>query len=216
MVRSKRISPHVTSTIEVDVTSLVNWRNKEKENFLNAHGVKLTYTPAIVIAAVKALKDFPGINISVSGNYIIKKIHINIGIATVLPDGNLIVPVIKEADKYNFVNISSQIADLAERARKNKLNPSEIMGGTFTITNMGRYDTITGTPIINQPEVAILAVGAIKKKPAVVIINGIESIGIRDIIVLSLTYDHRAVDGSLGGSFVQAIGKYLSEDLPEI
>ena len=215
MVRSKQISPHVTSTVEVDVSSLVNWRNKEKDKFYKLHGVKLTFTPLVVVAAVKALKDFPGINISVAGNYIVQKDYINIGVATALPDGNLIVPVIKGADKNNFVSISRQVADLAERARKNKLNPTEIRGGTFTITNMGRYDTITGTPIINQPEVAILAVGAIKKKPAVVLVNGIESIGIRDIMVLSLTYDHRVVDGSLGGSFVQRIGKYLSEEIPD-
>ncbi len=215
MVRSKRISPHVTSTVEVDVSFLVSWRNKEKDNFYKTYGVKLTFTPVIVLAAVKALKDFPGINISVVGNFIVQKDYINIGVATALPNGNLIVPVIKEADKHNFVSISRKVADLAERARKNKLIPAEIKGGTFTITNMGRYDTITGTPIINQPEVAILAVGAIKKKPAVVIVDGIESIGIRDILVLSLTYDHRVIDGSLGGSFVQSIGKYLSEEIPD-
>jgi 2-oxoglutarate dehydrogenase E2 component (dihydrolipoamide succinyltransferase) len=177
--------------------------------------VKLTYTPAIISATVKALKDFPGINISVSGNYIIQKKYINIGVATALPDGNLIVPVIKDTDKCNFVSLARQVSDLAERARNNKLKPSEIKGGTFTITNMGRYDNISGTPIINQPEVAILAVGAIKRKPGVVLLNGEETIGIRDILVLSLTYDHRVVDGALGGSFVQSIGNYLSEELPE-
>lgn len=216
MVRSKRISPHVTSMVEIDVTTLVNWRNTHKDNFLKTHGIKLTYTPAMVVAVVKALKDFPGINISVHGNQIVQKKYLNIGIATALPDGNLIVPVIKEADKSNFVRIAHQIVDLAKRARENKLNPTEIKGGTFTITNLGRYENISGTPIINQPEVAILAVGAIKKKPAVVTSEGIESIGIRDIMVLSLTYDHRVVDGSLGGSFVQQIGKYLSEELPEL
>ncbi len=214
MVRSKRISPHVTSTVEIDVTSLVNWREIKKEDFFKKHGVKLTYTPIIVLATVKALKDFPGINVSVAGDYIVRKKYINIGIATALPDGNLIVPVIKDADKCNFISIARQIADLSDRARKNKLLPAEIKGGTFTITNMGKYDNISGTPIINQPEVAILAVGAIKKKPGVVLINGNDSIGIRDILVLSLTYDHRVIDGSLGGSFVQTIGKYLSEELP--
>lgn len=215
MVRSKRISPHVTSTVEIDVTSLVNWRNANKDSFFDKHGVKLTYTPVVVLAAVNALKDFPGINISVSGNFIIRKKFINIGVATALPDGNLIVPVIKDADKCNFISIARKVTDLAQRARENKLIPAEIKGGTFTITNMGRYENISGTPIINQPEVAILAVGAIKKKPAVVITDGNETIGIRDIMVLSLTYDHRVVDGSLGGSFVQTLGKYLSEELPD-
>ncbi|MBA7519579.1 Dihydrolipoyllysine-residue acetyltransferase component of pyruvate dehydrogenase complex [subsurface metagenome] len=215
MVRSKRISPHVTSTVEVDVTSLVLWRNKNKDNFSKKYGVKLTFTPTVVYAAVKALKEFPDINISVSGHSIIRKKYINIGVATALPDGNLIVPVIKDADKRNFANIALQVADLASKARQSKLKPSDIKGGTFTITNMGRYDNISGTPIINQPEVAILAVGAIKRKPAVVINNGTETLGIRDIMVLSLTYDHRVVDGSLGGSFVQTLGKYLTKELPE-
>ncbi len=215
MVRSKRISPHVTSTVEIDVTSLVNWRNSNKDGFLKKQGIKLTFTPVVVLAAVKALKDFPGINISVAGNYIIQKKYINIGVAAALPDGNLIVPVIKDADACNFVSLSHQVADLAKRARESKLNPTDIKGGTFTITNMGRYNNISGTPIINQPEVAILAVGAIKRKPAVVSIHDIETIGIRDIMVLSLTYDHRVVDGSLGGSFVQTLGKYLSEELPD-
>ncbi len=215
MVLSKRISPHVTSTVEIDVTALVNWREMKKEDFFKKHRVKLTYTPVIVAATVKALKDFPGINVSVAGNYIVRKNYINIGIAVALPDGNLIVPVIKNADKCNFISIARQINDLSDRARKNKLLPAEIRGGTFTITNMGKYDNISGTPIINQPEVAILAVGAIKKKPGVVLVDGNDSIGVRNILVLSLTYDHRVIDGSLGGSFVQTLGRYLSEELPD-
>lgn len=215
MVRSKRTSPHVTSMVEIDVTPLVQWREQNKEVFLEKHGVKLTYTPVIVHAVTKALKLFPGINISVAGDKIIRKNYINIGVATALPDGNLVVPVIREADKRTFVNLALQLNDLAERSRQGKLIPSEIKGGTFTITNMGQYDNVSGTPIINQPEVAILAVGAIKKKPAVVRIDNTYSIGIREIMILSLTYDHRVVDGSLGGSFVRTIGKILEEELPD-
>lgn len=209
MVRSKRTSPHVTSMVEIDVTALVQWREANKEAFFAKHGVKLTYTPVVVEAAVKALKDFPGINISVVGDLIVRKSYINIGVATALPNGNLIVPVIRDADKRNFVNLTTELTDLARRAREGKLTPAEIKGGTFTITNMGQYDNVSGTPIINQPEVAILAVGAIKKKPAIVNVNGEQSIGIRDILILSLTYDHRVVDGALGGSFVRAIGNYV-------
>ena len=183
--------------------------------FYKKYGVKLTYTPVIVLAAIHALKKYPGINISVSGNYIIQKKYINIGVATALPDGNLIVPVIKDADKKNLSSLASSLADLAGRARSGNLSPNEIRGGTFTITNMGQYENISGTPIINQPEVAILAVGAIKKKPGVVRIHNELTIGIRDIMVLSLTYDHRVVDGALGGSFVREIGHYLETILPE-
>ena len=215
MVSSKRISPHVTSMLEIDVTRLVQWRSNCKDGFYQKHGIKLTYTPVIIMACIKALKDFPGINISVSGDYIVYKKYINIGVATALPDGNLIVPVIKEADKRSFVNIALHLAKLAEKARNSKLEPSEIKGGTFTVTNLGLYDNISGTPIINQPEVAILAIGAIKRKPGVVKIDEQESIGIRDILVLSLTYDHRVVDGSLGGPFLKAIGDYLVASLPE-
>jgi 2-oxoglutarate dehydrogenase E2 component (dihydrolipoamide succinyltransferase) len=216
MVRSKRTSPHVTSMVEIDVTSLVNWREKNRAAFIEKHGVKLTFTPVFIEAAVKALKEFPGINISVAGDQIVRKSYINIGVATALPNGNLIVPVIKDADKRNFINLSKELADLANRAREGKLNPAEIRGGTFTITNMGQYDNVSGTPIINQPEVAILAVGAIKKKPGVVKLNGELTIGIRDIMVLSLTYDHRVVDGALGGSFVRAIGSYLENFQPSL
>jgi 2-oxoglutarate dehydrogenase E2 component (dihydrolipoamide succinyltransferase) len=215
MVSSKRISPHVTSMVEIDVTELVLWREKNKDAFYKKYGVKLTYTPVIVLAAIHALKKYPGINISVSGNYIIQKKYINIGVATALPDGNLIVPVIKDADKKNLSSLASSLADLAGRARSGNLSPNEIRGGTFTITNMGQYENISGTPIINQPEVAILAVGAIKKKPGVVRIHNELTIGIRDIMVLSLTYDHRVVDGALGGSFVREIGHYLETILPE-
>jgi 2-oxoglutarate dehydrogenase E2 component (dihydrolipoamide succinyltransferase) len=215
MVNSKRISPHVTSMIEIDVTSIVQWKKDNKDQFINKYGIKLTYTPLIVMAVVKALKDFPGINVSVSGENVILKKYFNIGIATALPDGNLIVPVIKEADKCSFVKVVSLLSDLAERARKSKLEPFEIKGGTFTITNLGPYDNISGIPIINQPEVAILAVGTIKRKPWVVINKGQETIGIRDIMILSLSYDHRVVDGALGGSFLRAVGSYLTSDLPE-
>lgn len=215
MVRSKRTSPHVTSMVEVDLTRVVQWREANKQRFQEIHGVKLTYTPVIVEAVVHALKEFPGVNISVSGDKIIQKSYLNIGVATALPDGNLIVPVIKNADQRNFVNIALVLHELVGKARNNKLTPADIKGGTFTITNMGQYDNVSGTPIINQPEAAILAVGAIKKKPAVVKINNELTIGIRDIMVLSLTYDHRVVDGSLGGSFVRAIGKYLESRLPE-
>ncbi len=215
MVQSKRTSPHVTSMVEIDVTELVVWRERKKAEFQRRHGVKLTYTPVIVEAAVHALKKFPAINISVSGDYIIYKKYINIGVATALPDGNLIVPVIKDADKRSFPNIAIDLADLASRARTGKLSPNEARGGTFTITNMGQYENVSGTPIINQPEVAILAVGAIKKKPAVVKLNNELTIGIRDILVLSLTYDHRVVDGALGGSFVREIGRYLETIIPD-
>jgi 2-oxoglutarate dehydrogenase E2 component (dihydrolipoamide succinyltransferase) len=215
MVRSKRISPHVTSMVEIDVTGIVQWREKNKKAFEEKHGIRLTYTPMIVEAATRALKDFPGINISVTGNHIIQKKKINIGVATALPDGNLIVPVIKETDKQNFVSLARELADLAARARSGKLQPAEIKGGTFTITNMGPYENISGTPIINQPEVAILAVGAIRKKPGVVMVNGEATIGVRDILILSLTYDHRVVDGALGGSFVRRIGEYLESNIPD-
>lgn len=215
MVRSKRTSPHVTSMVEIDVTHLVRWREANKKKFLEKYGIKLTYTPVFVEAAVKALKQYPDMNISVSGNYIIRKKYIHIGVATALPGGDLIVPVIRDADERNFANIATELSGLAQRARAGKLKPVEIKGGTFTITNMGQYDNVSGTPIINQPEVAILAVGAIKKKPAVVTINNEQTIGIRDILILSLTYDHRVVDGALGGSFVKAIGDYLVNNLPD-
>ncbi|MCY1633089.1 dihydrolipoamide acetyltransferase family protein [Marinifilum sp. D737] len=209
MVQSKQVSPHVTSFIDVDVTGLVQWRNKIKNEFLQKEGQKLTFTPIFVEAVTKALKDYPMVNVSVDGDKIIRKKFINIGMATALPSGNLIVPVIKSADEKNLVGITKQVNDLADRARVNKLQPDEIQGSTFTITNLGAFGSTTGTPIINQPEVAILAVGAIKKKPAVIETPQGDTIGIRNIMVLSLSYDHRVVDGALGGMFLKRVAEYL-------
>ncbi|BAX79410.1 dihydrolipoamide acetyltransferase family protein [Labilibaculum antarcticum] len=209
MVNSKQISPHVTSFIDVDVTGLVQWRNKVKDEFLKKENQKLTFTPIFVEAVTGALKDYPMVNISVDGDRIIRKKYINIGMATALPSGNLIVPVIKAADELNLIGITTKVNDLADRARKNKLQPDEIKGSTFTITNLGAFGSTTGTPIINQPEVAILAVGAIKKKPAVIETPHGDTIGIRHIMVLSLSYDHRVVDGGLGGMFLKRIAENL-------
>nr|WP_320118398.1 dihydrolipoamide acetyltransferase family protein [uncultured Marinifilum sp.] len=209
MVSSKQISPHVTSFIDVDVTGLVQWRNKIKDDFLKKEGQKLTFTPIFVEAVSKALKDYPMVNVSVDGDKIIRKKFINIGMATALPSGNLIVPVIKSADEKNLVGITKAVNDLANRARQNKLAPDDIQGSTFTITNLGAFGSTTGTPIINQPEVAILAVGAIKKKPAVIETPHGDTIGIRNIMVLSLSYDHRVVDGALGGLFLKRIAENL-------
>ncbi len=211
MVHSVHTSPHVTSFVEIDVTPLVEWRTKVKETFLKKEGEKITFTPIFIEAAAKALRDFPMVNVSVDGTNIIVKKRINIGMATALPSGNLIVPVIKNADNLNIVGLAKSVNDLANRARNNKLTPDEITGGTFTITNFGSFDNITGTPIINQPEVAILGVGAIKKKPAVVETPQGDLIGIRHIMVLSLSYDHRVVDGALGGQFLKRIGDYLEQ-----
>ncbi|MBU8891556.1 MAG: 2-oxo acid dehydrogenase subunit E2 [Bacteroidales bacterium] len=209
MVHSKQVSPHVTSFIETDVTNIVNWRNKNKDRILEQENVKLTFTPIFIEATVKALKDFPMINVSVDGNNIIKKRNINIGIATALPSGNLIVPVIKNTDQLNLIGITSNVQDLALRARDNKLKPDEIQGGTFTITNFGTFGNTTGTPIINQPQVAILGVGTIVKKPAVIETPAGDAIAIRHIMILSLAYDHRVVDGALGGMFLKKISDYL-------
>ncbi len=209
MVASKKTSPHVTSFIEADVTNLVLWRNKVKEEFFQKENQKITFTPLFIEAASKALRDFPMINISVEGNQIIKKRNINIGMATALPSGNLIVPVIKNTDEKNLIGLVKSVNDLADRARKNKLNPDEISGGTFTITNFGTFQNLTGTPIINQPEVAILGVGAIIKKPAVIETETGDAIAIRHIMILSLSYDHRVVDGALGGMFLKRIAEYL-------
>lgn len=209
MVHSKKVSPHVTSFVEIDVSDLVAWRNKIKNEFQAREGEKITFTPCFVEATAKALRDFPMINVSVDGTKIIKKKAINVGVATALPNGNLIVPVIKEADRLNMVGLAKSLNDLAGRARSNKLKPDEIQGGTFTITNFGSFDNITGTPIINQPEVAILGVGAIKKKPAVVETPQGDFIAIRHIMILSLSYDHRVVDGALGGQFLRRVGDYL-------
>jgi 2-oxoglutarate dehydrogenase E2 component (dihydrolipoamide succinyltransferase) len=211
MVQSKQISPHVTSFIETDVTNIVNWRAKNKQRILESENVKLTFTPIIIEATVKALKDFPMINVSVDGNNIIKKKYINVGIAAALPSGNLIVPVIKNTDRLNLIGIAANLNDLASRARDNKLKPDEIQGGTFTITNFGTFGNTTGTPIINQPQVAILGVGAIVKKPAVIETPTGDAIAIRHKMILSLAYDHRVVDGALGGMFLKKISDYLED-----
>lgn len=211
MVMSKHVSPHVTSFVEADVTSLVLWRDKVKKEFEKRNGEKLTFTPLFVEAVTKAIKDFPMINVSVdqTGTKIIKRKNINIGMATALPSGNLIVPVIKNSDEKNLLGITKAVNDLANRARNNKLAPDEIQNGTFTLTNVGGFGNVMGTPIINQPQVAILAVGTIKKKPAVIETPQGDMIGIRHFMFLSLSYDHRVVDGSLGGSFVRRVADYL-------
>lgn len=209
MVQSKHTSPHVTSFIEADVTGMVQWRDKVKDDFLQRTGQKITYTPIFIHAAAMALRDFPMVNVSVDGTRILRKKHINIGMATALPNGNLIVPVIKDADEKNLLGLTKTVNDLAVRARQNKLQPAEIQGGTFTITNFGTFRNLTGTPIINQPEAAILGVGAILKKPAVVETPHGDAIAIRHIIVLSITYDHRVIDGALGGVFLERVASYL-------
>jgi 2-oxoglutarate dehydrogenase E2 component (dihydrolipoamide succinyltransferase) len=209
MVDSKRISPHVTSFVEADVTNIVLWRNKVKDEFKKKEGEPLTFTPFFIEAVAKAIKDFPMINISVDGDRIIKKKDINIGVAVALPTGNLIVPVIKNADQYNLKGLSKKINDLANRARNNKLSPDELGGGTYTVSNVGSFGNVMGTPIISQPQVAILAVGAIQKKPAVVETPTGDVIAIRHKMFLSHSYDHRVVDGSLGGMFVRRVADYL-------
>jgi 2-oxoglutarate dehydrogenase E2 component (dihydrolipoamide succinyltransferase) len=211
MVNSMQTSPHVTSFVEADVTNLVNWRNKVKSSFEKREGEKITFTPIFIEAVAKAIKDLPMINISVKGTQIIKKKDINIGMAAALPSGNLIVPVIKNADQLNLLGITKSVNDLASRARLNKLQPDEVQGGTFTLTNVGTFGNVMGTPIINQPQVAILAVGAIKKKPAVIETEYGDVIAIRHMMYLSLSYDHRVVDGSLGGSFVRRVADYLEQ-----
>jgi 2-oxoglutarate dehydrogenase E2 component (dihydrolipoamide succinyltransferase) len=211
MVYSKHTSPHVTSFVEADVTELVNWREKIKNSFEKREGEKITFTPIFIEAVVKAIKDFPMINVSVNGTQIIKKKDINISMATALPSGNLIVPVIKKADELSLVGITKAVNDLANRARNNKLQPDDVKDGTFTITNVGSFGNVMGTPIINQPQVAILAVGAIKKKPAVIETPKGDSIAIRHMMFLSLSYDHRVVDGALGGSFVSRVAHYLEK-----
>ena len=209
MVLSKKVSPHVTSVIEVDVTRLVNWRKKVKDQFFKQEGINLTYMPAITEATAKALKAYPLVNSSVDGYNIILKKPINIGIAVSLNDGNLIVPVIHDADKLNLSGLASQIDTLAAKARENKLAPDSIQGGTFTITNFGTFKSLFGTPIINQPQVAILAVGYIEKKPAVVETPEGDTIAIRHKMYLSLSYDHRIVDGALAGAFLRSIADEL-------
>lgn len=209
MVMSKTTSPHVTSFVEADVTNIVNWRNKVKDSYFKREGQKMTFTPIFIEAIVKAIKDFPMINISVDGTNIIKKRDINIGMAAALPSGNLIVPVIKQADNLNLNGLTRQVNDLANRARNNALKPDEISGGTYTVTNVGTFGNVMGTPIINQPQVAILALGAIRKLPAVIETPEGDFIGIRQKMFLSHSYDHRVVDGALGGMFVKRVAEYL-------
>jgi len=211
MVMSKHTSAHVTMFHDVDMTVIVNWRNKIKDSFQKREGEKLTFTPIFIEAAAKALKDFPLVNASVDGYNIIKRKNINIGMATALPGGNLIVPVIKNADQKNLAGLAKYVNDLANRARNNKLNPDEIQGGTFTITNFGQFGNLTGAPIINQPQVAILGVGTIQKKPVVIETSEGDMIAIRHMMILSLAFDHRIVDGALGGIFLQRVAKYLQE-----
>jgi 2-oxoglutarate dehydrogenase E2 component (dihydrolipoamide succinyltransferase) len=211
MVRSKQTSPHVTSFVEVDVTEMVGWRERVKSDFLKKHGENITFTPLFIEAIVKAIGDFPLINISVDGDRIIRKKNINIGMATALSSGNLIVPVIKNADQLNLLGLTRQVNDLAARARANKLKPEEIQDGTFTLTNVGTFGNVMGTPIINQPQVAILATGAIRKKPAVVETPYGDLIAVRQLMFLSLSYDHRVVDGAVGGSFLRRLGDYLEQ-----
>jgi 2-oxoglutarate dehydrogenase E2 component (dihydrolipoamide succinyltransferase) len=209
MVESKRISPHVTSFVEVDMTKVVQWRERNKKAFEAKYGTKITYTPIFVQAIVKAIKDFPQINASVEGDNLIIKKNINIGIAAALPNGNLIVPVIKNADFMNLQGLAKATNDLVEKARNNRLKPDDIQDGTYTLTNVGTFGNIMGTPIINQPQVAIMATGVIQKKPAVIETPEGDFIGIRHKMFLSHAYDHRVVDGFLGGSFLRRVADYL-------
>lgn len=209
MVLSKKVSPHVTTVVEVDVTKLVKWRTRTKEAFQKREGISLTYMPAITEATAKALADFPQVNASVEGYQMILKKHINVGIAVSLNDGNLIVPVVHDADKLNLNGLAVAIDSLANKARNNKLSPDDIQGGTFTITNFGTFKNLFGTPIINQPQVAILGVGYIEKKPAVIETPEGDMIGIRHKMYLSLSYDHRIINGTLGGAFLRRIADYL-------
>ena len=209
MVRSKQTSPHVTSFTEADVTNLVLWRDKVKKEFEKREGAKITFTPLFIEAIVRCIKKFPLINSSLDGTNIIVKKDINIGMATALPSGNLIVPVIKGADQFNLVGLAKQVNQLAEAARQGKLKADDTQGGTFTLTNVGTFGSLMGTPIINQPQVAILAVGAIKKRPVVVETPAGDSIAIRHMMYLSMSYDHRIVDGSLGATFLTAVAKEL-------
>ena len=211
MVDSVRISPHVTSFVEADVTDIVNWRNKHKDAYKKREGENLTFTPLFIQAVARAIQDFPLINVSIDGDYIIKKRDINIGVAVALPSGNLIVPVIHNADQLNLNGLTKKVNDLAARARINKLTPADLEGGTYTLSNVGSFGNVMGTPIIMQPQVAIMAVGAIKKKPAVIETPQGDLIGIRHFMFLSHSYDHRVVDGSLGGMFVRRVADYLEQ-----
>jgi len=209
MVMSKRTSPHVTSFVEADVTNLVHWRDRVKKAFEQREGEKLTFTPVFIMAIVQAIKEMPMVNVQVDGYTIIKKKDINIGMAAAMPNGNLIVPVIKNADQLNLVGLAKKVNDLANRARTGKLLPDEISGGTYTVTNVGTFGNVLGTPVINQPQVAIMATGAIRKKPAVIETPQGDLIGIRHQMFLSHSYDHRVVDGALGGRFVRRVADIL-------
>ena len=211
MVDSVRISPHVTSFVEADVTNIVNWRNKHKDAYKKREGENLTFTPIFIQAVARAIQDFPLINVSIEGDFIIKKRDINIGVAVALPSGNLIVPVIHNADQLNLNGLSKKLNDLAARARINKLKAEDLEGGTYTLSNVGSFGNVMGTPLIMQPQVAIMAVGAIKKKPAVIETPQGDLIGIRHFMFLSHSYDHRVVDGSLGGMFVRKVADYLEQ-----
>ena len=211
MVMSTHVSPHVTSYVEADVTNIVKWRSKVKNEFMKREGENITFTPIFIEAIAKAIKDFPMINVSVSGTNIIVRKEINIGMAAALPSGNLIVPVIKNADRLNLVGLTKQVNELANNARNNKLKPEDIQGGTYTVTNVGTFGNVMGTPIINQPQVAILALGAIRKVPAVIETPDGDFIGIRQKMFLSHSYDHRVVDGALGGQFVRRVADYLEQ-----
>lgn len=209
MVMSKHTSPHVTSFVEADVTNLVLWRERVKKEFEKREGEKITFTPIFIMAIVQAIKEMPMINVQVDGYNIIKKKDINIGMAAALPSGNLIVPVIKQADMLNLVGLTKKVNDLANRARAGKLQPDEIQGGTYTVTNVGTFGNVLGTPVINQPQVAIMATGAIRKKPAVIETPQGDMIGVRHMMFLSHSYDHRVVDGALGGRFVRRVADIL-------
>lgn len=211
MLESKKISPHVTSFVEADVTNIVYWRNRMKQDFKDREDTILTYTPIFIEAVVKAIKDYPKINVSVQDDKIIMKKDINIGLAVALQDGNLIVPVIKNADQLNIVGLTKKVNDLAKRARKGKLKPDELEGGTYTVSNVGSFGNVMGTPILVQPQVGILALGAVVKKPAVIETDYGDTIGIRHMMFLSHSYDHRVVDGSLGGMFVRRVADYLEK-----
>ena len=211
MVESKHTAPHVTSFVEADVTNLVYWRRKVKDEMLQKEGEALTFMPMFVEAIAKALKDYPMMNISVDGDKIIKRKNINIGMAAALPSGNLIVPVIQNADQLNLVGLTKKINDLARRARENKIKPDELVGGTYTVSNVGSFGNVLGTPIIMQPQVGILALGAIRKQAAVIETPFGDTIGVRHMMFLSHSYDHRVVDGSLGGMFVRRVADYLED-----
>jgi 2-oxoglutarate dehydrogenase E2 component (dihydrolipoamide succinyltransferase) len=215
MVRSKHTSPHVTSFTEADVTNLVQWRDKIKQSFEKREGTKITFTPLFIEAIVRCIKKYPLINSSLDGDKIILKKDINIGMAAAMPNGNLIVPVIKNADNLNLVGLTKQVNTLADNARNNKLQPADIQGGTFTLTNVGSFGSLMGTPIINQPQVAILAVGAIKKRPVVIETSQGDTIGIRHMMYLSMSYDHRIIDGALGATFLSAVAAELQNFNPD-